>query len=97
MERVSHLENGDPTSCLMMAYMLSARKMKWIKNWRIIFSNFAQSSEPIFKEFYISINSSQSLLLHMGLVKEKKTPPQEILRALEIRKEFEEEYENGNS
>lgn len=31
MERVSHLENGVPTYCLMMAYMLSARKMKWIK------------------------------------------------------------------
>lgn len=99
MERVSHLENGEPTSCLMMAYMLSARKMKWIKNWRIIFSNFAQSSEPIFKEFYISIGSNQSLLLitHGFSKKTQKTPPKEILRVLEIRKEFEEEYENGNS
>ncbi|WP_375060613.1 hypothetical protein [Enterococcus mundtii] len=37
------------------------------------------------------------MITHGFSKKTQKTPPQEILRALEIRKEFEEEYENGNS
>lgn len=52
-----------------MDYLLVAKKMEWVKNWRITFLSYDRNLDGIFKELYIFTGQDQGLLLRMVLAR----------------------------
>ncbi|HIB1875197.1 TPA: type II toxin-antitoxin system RelE/ParE family toxin [Enterococcus faecium] len=78
--------------------LLVARKMKWVKKLEDnLFELRSELGNNIQRALYFHWVDSRYIVTHGFSKKTQKTPPKEILRALEIRKEFEEENKNANS
>ncbi|OTN93518.1 hypothetical protein A5804_002888 [Enterococcus faecium] len=78
--------------------LLVARKMKWVKKLEDnLFELRSELGNNIQRALYFHWTGSRFIITHGFSKKSQKTPPKEILRALEIRKEFEEENKNANN
>lgn len=78
--------------------LLVARKMKWVKKLEDnLFELRSELGNNIQRALYFHWTGSRFIITHGFSKKSQKTPSKEILRALEIRKEFEEENKNANN
>ncbi|OTN83895.1 type II toxin-antitoxin system RelE/ParE family toxin [Enterococcus faecium] len=104
MEFLEQLPEKDQDKLLAVIHnvqeqgMLVARKMKWVKKLEDnLFELRSELGNNIQRVLYFHWVDSRFIVTHGFSKKTQKTPLKEILRALEIRKEFEEENKNGNN
>lgn len=78
--------------------LLVAGKMKWVKKLEDnLFELRSELGNNIQKALYFHWTDSRFIITHGFSKKSQKTPSKEILRVLEIRREFEEENKNANN
>lgn len=105
MEFLEQLPEKDQDKLLAVIHnvqehgMLVARKMKWVKKLEDnLFELRSELGNNIQRALYFHWVDSRFIVTHGFSKKTQKTPPKEILRALEIHKEFEEEEsKNANN
>ena len=78
--------------------ILIAQKMKWVKKLGDNLFELRSGMEGnIQRALYFHWLGSKFIITHGFTKKTQKTPIQEIAKAIEIRKEFEEEIKDANS
>ena len=102
-EFLESLPEKDQNKLLTLIYnvqehgVLVAIKMKWVKKLEDnLFELRSEVGNNIQRALYFHFTGSKYIITHGFSKKTQKTPKKEIVRAIEIRKEFEEGIKNDN-